>query len=164
VTTASTRSVNHLSGQLDVTEESTTSTVADGATTRSDTVVRKPGRTGWEITGQTTTTETTAPDGSIHRETVEQGRSLYSRYTGNQLLEPLVPQRKVVERETHESGGRIVVQRDVFRRDVNGDWKAESFSTDLPTIEVGDRPASPEPTPAPSIPEPPPKPPKVRPS
>lgn len=140
VTTARTRSANHLTGQLDVTEESTTSTRTDGAAKQIETVVRKPGRTGWEVTGRTTTTETTAPDGSASRETIEQGRSLYSTYTGNQMLEPLVPQRKIVERETRQANGAVVVQRDAFRRDVNGDWKSETFSTNQPSAGIGRRP------------------------
>jgi hypothetical protein len=134
VSTATTRTVNHLTGQLDTTVESTTSTRTDGATKRIETVVRQPGRTGWEVTGRTTTTEKTAPNGSVSRETVESGRSLYSTYTGDQLMEPLVPQRKIVERETRQPNGVIVIQRDEFRRDVNGEWKPESFSTNQPTL------------------------------
>ena len=152
VTTAQTRSANHLTGALDVTEESTTSTRTDGATKQIETVVRKPGRTGLEVTGRTTTTETTAPDGSVSREMVESGRSLYSTHTGNQMLEPLVPQRKVVERETRQPDGIVVVLRDAFRRDVNGDWKPESFSTNPPATTIGDRPPAPLPAP-PASPE-----------
>jgi len=156
-TTAETRSVNHLTGQLGVTGESTTSTRTDGATKQVETVVRRPGRTGWEVTGSTTTTETTAPDGSVTRETIESGRSLYSTYTGNQLLEPLVPQRKTIEHETRQPDGTVVVQRDVFRRDVNGDWTPETFSTNQPTTGLGSRPApsvSPPPQPPPESSEP----------
>ena len=139
VTTARTKSVNHLTGQLDMTEESTITTRTDGATKQIEAVVRKPGRTGWEVAGRTTTTETTAPDGSVSRETVESGLSLYSSYTGNQMLEPLVPRRKVVERETRQPNGTVVVQRDAFLRDLNGEWKPESFSTNAPTIRIGER-------------------------
>ncbi|HUI07523.1 MAG TPA: hypothetical protein VL486_11030 [Verrucomicrobiae bacterium] len=161
VTTTKMRSANHLTGQLAVTEESTTSTRTDGATKQIETVVRKPGRTGWEVTGRTTTTETAAPDGSVNRETVESGRSLYSTYTGNQMLEPLVPERKVIERETRQPDGTVVVQRDVFRRDVNGDWKPETFSTNQPSIGMGERtspPARTEPQATPEGAEPPPSP------
>jgi hypothetical protein len=45
------------------------------------------------------------------------------------MLEPLVPQTKVVEREVRKSDGTAVLQRDVFHRDVNGEWVAETFST-----------------------------------
>ncbi len=44
-------------------------------------------------------------------------------------MEPLVPQRKIVEQEVRQPDGTTVLQRDVFHRDVNGDWKPESFST-----------------------------------
>ena len=81
------------------------------------------------MSSRTTTTETTAPDGSVTRETIEQGRSIYSEKTGDALQEPLVPQRKVVEHEVRQPDGTKVLQRDVFHRDVNGDWKPESFST-----------------------------------
>jgi hypothetical protein len=137
VTTATKKTVNHLTGQLGATEQTTTSTLADGATKEIDSVVRTPGRMGWEVTGRTVTTEKTAANGSVTRQTVEWGRSLYSTSTGNELLEPLVPQRKVVEQETRQPNGVTVVQRDVFLRDVNGDWRPESFSTNQPTL--GDR-------------------------
>ncbi|HUK34427.1 MAG TPA: hypothetical protein VLV86_10975 [Vicinamibacterales bacterium] len=145
VTTAQTRSANHLTGGLDVTEESTRSIRTDGATKEIETVVCRPGRTGWEVAGRTMTTETTAPDGSVSRETIESGRSLYSSYTGNQMLEPLVPQRKVVERETRQDGGTVAVERQVFRRDVNGDWQPESFSTRAPTTAIGEHASAPSP-------------------
>ena len=103
VTTALTRSVDHRTGRLDVTEEATTTVRTDGGVKEIDTVVRIPGRTGWEMSGRKTTTEKTAPDGSVTREIVEQGRSLYSVHTGDQLMEPLVPQRKIVEQEDAQS-------------------------------------------------------------
>ena len=147
VTTLTTKSVNHLTGAMDVTEESTISARTDGSTKQIETVIRKPGRNGWEITALTTTTETTDPNGSISRETIEQGRSAYSMSTGSRLSESLVPQRKIVEREVRGSDGAVVVQREAFRRDVNGDWKPESFSKDLPATTIGERPALPAPPP-----------------
>ena len=129
VVTSRTLSTDHLDGKLAATAEETTSITTQGGTKQMDTEVRTPGRNGWEITGRTTTTETTAPDGSVSRETVELGRSIYSEKTGNTMLEPLVPQRKIVEHEVHQPDGKTVLQRDVFHRDVNGDWKPESFST-----------------------------------
>jgi hypothetical protein len=92
-------------------------------------VVHTPGRYGWEETSRTTTTETKAPDGSVSRETIMNGRSTFSTKTGNAMLEPLVPQTKIVEHEVHKPDGTTVLQRDVFQRDVNGNWAPESFST-----------------------------------
>jgi len=129
VITSKTMSADHLTGKLAVTAEETTSITTQGGTKQIQSEVRTPGRTGWELSGRTATTETTAPDGSVSRETIEHGRSIYSTKTGNELLEPLVPQRKIVEHEVHRPDGTTVMQRDVFRRDVNGDWKTESFST-----------------------------------
>ncbi len=131
VITAKTKTVDHLSGQLAVTAEQTTSITTQGGTRQIESEVRTPGRNGWEVSARTTTTEVKAPDGSVSRETIEQGRSLFSSKTDNAMMEPLVPQRKIVEHEVHKPDGTIVLQRDVFHRDVNGDWKAESFSTKL---------------------------------
>ena len=129
VVTSKTMAADHLTGKLAVTAEETTSITTQGGTKQIESTVRTPGRTGWELSGRTTTTETTAPDGSVSRETIENGRSIFSTKTGNELLEPLVPQRKIVEQETHRPDGTTIMQRDVFHRDVNGDWKPESFST-----------------------------------
>ncbi len=129
VVTAKTRTVDHLTGKLAVTAEETSSITTQGNTKQTESIVRAPGRTGLEEESRSTTTETTAPDGSVTRETVEHGRTLYSISTGNQMLESLVPQRKIVEQEVRKPDGTTVVQREVFQRDVNGDWKPESFST-----------------------------------
>jgi hypothetical protein len=131
--TSKTMTADHLSGKLAVTAEETTSitTQRDG-TKQIESTVRTPGRTGWDLSTRTTTTETTGANGSVTRETVEQGRSIYSEKTGDALQEPLVPQRKIVEQEVRQLDGTKVLQRDVFHRDVNGDWKAESFSTKEP--------------------------------
>lgn len=141
VTTAKTTSVNHLTGQLEVTAETTTSTRTDGDAKQIETVVRTPGRTGWQVSGRTTTTETTASDGSVSRETVVHGRSLFSTHTGDDM-EPIVPQHKIVEHETRQADGTVTSQREAFRRDVNGDWKPESFSTNQPN--VGNEKSSPK--------------------
>jgi len=144
VTTAVTKSIDHLSGQVDVTGEATTTEHTENGVKQIDTVVRAPGRLGWEPTRETSTIEKTAPDGTRIRETVEKGRSLYSVQTGNQLLEPLEPQRKVIEREVRTANGEVAVEREVFHRNVNGDWQRESFSTDQPDTKIG------EPTPKPA--------------
>lgn len=129
VITAQTKTVNHLNGQLAVTAQETTSITTQGGVKQSDSVVRMPGASGWEETSRTTTTETKAPDGSVSRETIVDARPAYSPKTDNGVAGPLVPQTKVVEHEVHNSDGTTVLQRDVFHRDVNGDWKPESFST-----------------------------------
>jgi hypothetical protein len=129
VITAETKTVDHLNGQLAVTAQETTSITTQGGVKRTDSVVREPGRFGWEETSRTTATETKGPDGSVSRETIVNGRSIFSTKTGNEMLEPLVPQTKIVEHEVHNSDGTTVLQRDVFHRDVNGGWTPESFST-----------------------------------
>jgi hypothetical protein len=129
VITAETKTVDHLNGQLAVTAQETTSITTQGGVKRTDSVVREPGRFGWEETSRTTATETKGPDGSVSRETIVNGRSIFSTKTGNEMLEPLVPQTKIVEHEVHNPDGTTVLQRDVFHRDVNGGWTPESFST-----------------------------------
>jgi hypothetical protein len=125
------KSVDHLTGNFTVTAKETETIQRDGNTTRTETVTQKPGRTGWEVVQKTTTTETRAPDGSMQRETIEQERSLFTTRTGDST-EPLVPKRKIVEREVNKPGGTTVLQRDVLYRDVNGDWKPASFSLAVP--------------------------------
>ena len=164
VTTALTKSVDHLTGRIDVTGQASTTIRTEDGTKQIDTVVRAPGRMGWEVRQQTTTTEKTAPDGSRTRETIEHGRSLYAVHTGDQLMEPLVPQRKVVEQEVRNPDGTIAVQRDVFRRDVNGEWKHESFSTVQPDMGIGQRPPSVPTGNQPVAPPPEAAPPKARPN
>ena len=129
VVMSKTMAADHLTGKLAVTAQETTSITTQGGTKQIESAVLTPGRTGWELSSRTTTTETTAPNGSVTRETIERGRSLFSEKTGDALQEPLVPQRKIVEHEVRQPDGTTVLQRDVFRRDVNGDWKPESFST-----------------------------------
>ena len=129
VVMSKTMAADHLTGKLAVTAQETTSITTDGGTKRTDSTILTPGRTGWELSGRTTTTETTGANGSVTRETIEQGRSLFSEKTGDAMQEALVPQRKIVEQEVRQPNGTTVLQRDVFHRDVNGDWKTESFST-----------------------------------
>jgi hypothetical protein len=129
VVMSKTMAADHLTGKLAVTAQETTSITTDGGTKRTDNTILTPGRTGWELSGRTTTTETTGANGSVTRETIEQGRSLFSEKTGDAMQEALVPQRKIVEQEVRQPNGTTVLQRDVFHRDVNGDWKTESFST-----------------------------------
>jgi hypothetical protein len=129
VITAETKTVDHLNGTLAVTARETTSITTQGGVKRTDSVVREPGRFGWEETSRTTATETKGADGSVSRETIVNGRSIFSTKTGNEMLEPLVPQTKIVEHEVHNPDGTTVLQRDVFHRDVNGGWTPESFST-----------------------------------
>ena len=130
ITTWVTRSVDHLTGHLDVTDKTSTTVRSDGGIRQIDTEVRTPGRMGWEAAKKTSIAETITPDGSVTRETIEQGRPLYATYTGDQLTEPLETQRKIVEQKTRNPDGTFTVRREVFRRDVNGEWTRQSFATD----------------------------------
>ena len=110
VITSKTKTVDHLGGQLAVTAEETTSITTQGGTRQVESVVRTPGRAGWVVSGFTTTTEVKAPDGSVSRETIEQGRSGYSSKIDNELSETIVPQRKIVEHEIRKPDGTTVLQ------------------------------------------------------
>jgi hypothetical protein len=81
------------------------------------------------VTGKVTTTEKRGANGTVQREIVEQGRSLHSTYTGDRD-EPLVANRKIVDSEVRKPDGSLHEERNVFRRDVNGDWKPVTFSSD----------------------------------
>jgi hypothetical protein len=130
-TTSTTRSVDHLhGGNVGVTARETVVVQTEGNTTRSETVTQRPVGASWENTGRTVTTETRANDGTIQRETLVEGRSLYARQGGRAEYGDLVPQSKIVERQVRQSDGTTVIQRDLYRRDVNGDWKPTTFSTE----------------------------------
>ena len=120
-------SVGHLDGQLQLNGRETTTVRTEGNTSRTVVVSEALGDGGWRTVGQTTTTEKRGADGTVQRETIEQGRSLYEKLQSFPT-EPLVPQRKIVEREVRQPDGTSVLQRDVYRRDVNGEWKPVTFS------------------------------------
>lgn len=129
VTTEKIEAVDHLDGRLKVMAEKTTTVRAEADKTFTEVAVRRPTRTGVTVTERTTTTEVRAPDGSVQRQIIEHGRSLFSRATGEDIGERLLPRRKIIEREVRQPDGTFAIQRDVYRRDVNGDWKKETFST-----------------------------------
>lgn len=118
-----------LEGRFTVTAQETETVTTQAGTTRKETVVAKPGRGGMVVAGKVTTTETRSSDGTVQREIVEQGRSLHSTYTGDRD-QPLVPNRKIVESEVRKPDGSLHQERNVYRRDVNGDWKPVTFSSD----------------------------------
>ncbi len=124
---------DHLDGTFKVVgrETSTVDTSATG--TRTEKIIQEPDGAGWKDTGRVVTTETKLPDGSVSRETIVEGRSLESRSSTPLMnLDSVVPQRKIVEHEVHKADGSVVMQRDVFHRDVNGDWVPQTFSTATP--------------------------------
>lgn len=126
---------DHADGQFAVVarERATVDTTGSN-TTRTERIIQQPDGAGWKDTGKVITTETRQPDGTLQRETIEQGQTLYSKLAAPPMnVEPLVAQRKIVEREAHNPDGTVVIQRDVFVRDVNGDWKPQSFSTEAAT-------------------------------
>jgi hypothetical protein len=129
VVTSETKTVNHLNGQLVATAQETTSITTQGSSRQTESVIRSPGSSGWEVTSRSTTTETKAPDGSVNRETVVDGLPSYTTKTGNDVAQSLVPQTRIVDHEVHNADGTTVLQRDVFHHDVNGSWVPESFST-----------------------------------
>jgi hypothetical protein len=123
--------VDHLAGGFGLTSRETATVYAEANTTRTEKLIQKPSGAGWQDIGRIVTTETRDADGSVRRETIEEGRSLYTKLTAPPMnVQPLVPQRKVVEREVRNPDGSIVMKRDVFRRDVNGEWKPVTFSTE----------------------------------
>ena len=130
-TVSTTKSFDHLAAGVGVTARETATVRVDGNTTHSEALVQKPSGAGWENDKRVVSVETRATDGTTQRETVIEGRSLYARQTGGRTeADALTPQTRIVEREVRHSDGTVVIHRDVYRRDVNGDWKPTTFSTE----------------------------------
>ena len=123
--------VDHLTGKLAVAAQETTSITTQAGIKQTESTVFTPGRTGWELSTRTATTETTAPDGSVTRETSSKGARFIRQKRVTKSLEPLGPAAQSGRARGPRHDGTKYA-RDVFHRDVNGDWKAESFSTKEP--------------------------------
>ena len=128
-TTTTAKAVDHLHRENWETLREISTTVGAGNTTRSEVLRQKRIGSTWENDGRTVTTESRAADGTIQRETIVEGRSLYSRLGGRTEFGNLSPQSKTVDREVRQPDGTIVIRRDVYRRDVNGEWVPTTFST-----------------------------------
>lgn len=122
------RAQQHLEGTFGVVREETATVKTEGTSTHTETVVRTSRGSNLVVTGKILSTETRAADGTIQREIIEHGEPRYSSY-GPTPTEPLAPRRRIIEREVRGADGTVRFQRDIYRRDVNGEWKAVSFST-----------------------------------
>jgi hypothetical protein len=125
---------DHLDGQFKVVEQDVTTVQKSGDTTRTEKTIQSRTAEGWTDTGKVVTTETRAADGSVARETVQEGMGLYADRTTSAINDVPQSARKIVEHEVQQPDGRFVEQRDVFTRDVNGDWKPQTFSTVVPSV------------------------------
>jgi hypothetical protein len=115
---------SHVEGRFGLSAQESETVRLEGDTTHIERIVRTPSGSTWTVSGKTETTEKRAPDGSIQRVTIEQGPGLYTTRTGTDT-EPLVPLRKIVERETRQTDGTTVTEREFYRRNVNGEWQRE---------------------------------------
>ncbi len=135
-TVSTTRSLSHLEGGVSVTLRETATVRADGNTTHAETLKQKPNGAGWENDQRILSVETRTADGTTQRETIVEGRSMYARQAGSRAdNESLIPQTKTVEHQVRQSDGTVLVHRDIYRRDVNGDWKPTTFSTEAAQTE-----------------------------
>jgi hypothetical protein len=116
--------------------EETATVRTEGNATTTERIISKPRAGSLAVTARIVTTEKRGADGSVQRETIEHGESLDSIYRPAPTGE-LQPKRKIVESEARKPDGTTVLQREVFRRDVNGDWKPVTYSTDLPDASDG---------------------------
>jgi hypothetical protein len=130
-TTSTIKSVDHLHGNIGATERQLVNVQTDPNTTRSEVMTQRPTTGGWENSSRTVTLETRNADGTIQRETIVESRSLYG---GGATASTLAPQTKTIERQVRQSDGTVVIQRDDYRRDVNGDWKPVTFSTEAAKV------------------------------
>jgi hypothetical protein len=131
-TTVSTiQSVDHLRGGIGESYREEVTVRTDAHSVRSEAVTQRPVSGGWENDSRAVTVETRSADGTVQRETVVEGRSLYS---GGATSSALMPQTKSVEHQVRQADGTIVIQRDDYRRDVNGDWRPVTFSTEAARV------------------------------
>ncbi|NQU10960.1 hypothetical protein HQ590_09235, partial [bacterium] len=131
VITSSIRSPDHLAGRLEEIAREVTTVHDDGRAIRSETIVSEPRGTRWVVTRRVETTAAKTADGATHRQiiTSEPPRHAQST-TGNPgSLQPI---RKIVERESVLMDGTRLLDREIYRRDVNGDWTPQTFSTTPP--------------------------------
>jgi len=127
------RTYDHLRGRFDVTAVQNTEVRKQGDTTHAESVIRRTTGGQDRIVGRVLTTETKTDDGAAQREIVEYGQGLHDKFSYRPTGE-LKPQRKIVERTVQKPDGTVALKREVFRYDVNGDWKP------APHNWVGDQP------------------------
>ena len=124
------KTVSHIDGQWAVTGRESSTVRTESKSERTETVSEIRTTDGWKTVGQSTTAETRAADGTVQREIIERGVPLYEKFTSFPT-EPLAPKRRIVESEVRRPDGSTMIRRDVYRRDVNGEWKPEAFSADV---------------------------------
>lgn len=129
-TTTTDKSLSHLNGGIGPSLREIATRNTEGNRTSTEIVRQKPVGSAWENDSRTTVTQTRAPDGSTQRETLVEGRSLHSRQGGRTEAGELVPQTKTVDREVRQPDGTLIIHREMYRRDVNGDWTPTTFSTE----------------------------------
>lgn len=127
------RTYDNLRSRFDVTAVHNTEIRKQGDTTHTETTVRRTAGDQDRIVGRVLTTEMKTGDGTTRRETIEYGQGLYDKIS-HMTSGELKPKRKVVERVVSTLDGGQTLTREVFRLDVNGDWKP------APHDWIGDRP------------------------
>jgi hypothetical protein len=116
------RSHDNLRGRFDLTAIQSTQVEKKGDTTRTETTTRRTVGDQDRVVSRVVSTETKAADGNRQRETVEYGQGLHNKMSYLTTGE-LKPQRKIVERTETKPGGGTVLTREIFRLDLNGEWK-----------------------------------------
>ena len=127
------KSIDRMNGRFGITAKETISVETKGNDKLTETTIQQPGRDGWAVTDKIKQIERLRPDGTIERETIELGRSIYSRATGN--ASPLVPKVKTIEEQVRKPDGTLVMEKKVFKRDVNGEWKPVTFAIGSPSVD-----------------------------
>jgi hypothetical protein len=130
VTTSQIYSYDHLTGRLAEIGREETIVKSTANTTQSTRLIHERVGTTWVVKGRVETSEVQTPTG-IERETIQYGRSLHSGRSDSSA-DPLRPRLKIVERAVAGPEGTTRVEREVYRRDVNGEWKPESFRAESP--------------------------------
>jgi hypothetical protein len=105
----------------------TTEVRKQGDSLTAETTIRRTAADQDRVIGRVLTTETKASDGTMRREIVEYGLGLSDKL-GRMATGDPTPQRKIVERTFQNPDGARSFKREVFRLDVNGDWKPVPYN------------------------------------
>lgn len=130
VRTAMIRSDDHMTGRFTETARETTTVRTQGNTKAIERTIATPRGASWEVHAKTVTRETESPTGVVERETIQYQKPLHAAFSPTST-EPLKPKLKIVEKAVRRADGRVVMEREVYFRDVNNEWKPQTFSTDF---------------------------------
>ncbi len=127
VTESTIRSPEHISGQMRETARERTVMTESGNRTQTERVIQTPRGSIWTTTMRVVSTETTASNGEINRETIK-----YEPPDHAGAGQSVRPRLKIIETYAPDSGDQSSLDRKVYVRDVNNRWVPKTFSSKIP--------------------------------